>query len=150
MRNMIILAAILPLAAPALANPKVSPGQWQSTMVIEEFTMPGVPPEVAAMARSRPTTVKYCLTPEEAEANPEKLLAQDNSCKTVRFRFEGGKIDAEMRCETEMGPATMTMQGSYQPESYTMRARTVAGPMTTASRMTAKRIGPCTGGNRSR
>lgn len=127
-----------------MAAPKVNPGQWQSVMVVEEFNMPGMPPEALAMMKRQPAqTVSYCLTPEEADANPEKLLSTDKSCKVNRFRFEGGKIDAEMTCRTEQGPATMTMQGSYQTDSYDMKTRTVSGPMTIVSRMSAKRLGPC-------
>lgn len=141
----IAAAILLPIAGPALAESKVLPGQWQSTMIVEEMQMPGIPPEVAAMVKGRPTTVTYCLTPEEARSNPEKMMTQDD-CTVVRFGFEGGAIDAAFTCKTDMGPATMTMAGSYTPESYDIRAQTVVGSMSTRSRMSAKRLGPCKAG----
>lgn len=141
MRALILIVLLLP--APVVAAPKVNPGQWQATTVIESATMPGVPPEALAMMKGRPTTVTYCLTPEEAEADPEKMLGADKSCKIDRFSLANGKIDAAMTCKTDQGPATMTMKGTYTADSYTMASTMQTGQMTMASRMSAKRLGPC-------
>ncbi|WP_439533306.1 DUF3617 domain-containing protein [Polymorphobacter sp.] len=139
----IVLVAVMIAATPALAAPKVTPGQWQAVTVIESASMPGMPPEALAMMKGRPTTVTYCLTPEEAEADPKKMLAADKSCTMNRFRFEGGSIDAELSCKTDQGPAVVSMKGSYTPTSYAMSSSMKSGPMTMASRVTAKRLGPC-------
>ncbi len=91
----VFLAALL-VSAPALAVPKVTPGQWQATTTIESATMPGMPPQALAMMKNRPTTVTYCLTPQDVEADPKKMLAADKSCKVNRMLFQGGRIDAQM------------------------------------------------------
>jgi hypothetical protein len=142
MRTPLLSMAVL-LAAPALAAPQVTPGEWQSTSVIEQVSMPGMPPEALAMMKGRPTTVRYCLTPEEAEARPEKLFDSDGKCRATRFSLASGTLDAEMQCKTDRGPMTITMQGQYTAATYTMTSRMVSGPMTMLSRVTAKRLGPC-------
>jgi|JI8StandDraft_2_1071088.scaffolds.fasta_scaffold08724_4 hypothetical protein len=142
MRTPILFAAAA-LAAPATAAPQVMPGQWQSTSVVEHMTMPGMPPEALAMMKGRPTTVRYCLTPEEAAADPRKLLNADKSCTVKRFTLNAGTIDAEMQCRTDQGPATISMKGRYAADSYEMTSRMTNGPMTMQSRVTARRLGPC-------
>jgi hypothetical protein len=62
----------------------------------------------------------------------------------------GGKIDAKMTCKAEQGTQTMTMNGSYTPETYQMTmAVNGMGPMGKAMSMqmelSAKRTGECTG-----
>jgi hypothetical protein len=141
MRN--VLVGLVFVAVPALAAPRVTPGQWQAVTVIEDATMPGAPPQALAMMKGRPTTVTYCLTPEEAEADPRKMLAADKSCKVNRMNMSGGVIDAEMACKTDQGPALITMKGTFSDTAYSMRSTMKSGPMTMASRVTAKRLGPC-------
>jgi hypothetical protein len=141
MRTMLLSAALA--SAPALAVPLVSPGQWTSTMTVDNMAMPGVPAGALDAMKGRPITSSYCLTPQEAEADPKKILAADKSCKVDRFAMTGGKIDSAMTCQTPQGPATITMTGSYTAESYSMASTMKAGPMTMASRVIAKRLGPC-------
>lgn len=131
------------MAAPASAAPQVTPGQWEATMTVIDASMPGMPPDAMAMLKGRPTTTRYCLTPQEAEARPEKLLNADKSCQIKRFNLAAGSIDAEMTCKGEMGPTTIRMQGRYTATSYEMTSNMSSGPMTMKSRMVARRLGPC-------
>lgn len=140
MRALILLALV---STPALAAPKVTPGQWQSTVTVDSMSMPGVPASALAAMKRQPMTTSYCLTPQEAEADPRKILAADKSCKMDRFSFTGGRIESAMTCKTEQGPATITMTGTYTPTSYAMASTMKSGPMTMSSRVTAKRLGPC-------
>lgn len=143
MRNrLLVLASIAPLAG-AQAAPTVTPGQWESRMTVEDMAMPGMPPNVLAMMKGKPTVTRYCLTPQDAEADPRKMLNADKSCKMNRFSMAGGRIDAQMQCQTEQGPATITMAGSYAAEAYDMTSRMEAGAMRMTSRMSARRLGPC-------
>jgi len=122
---------------------EVKPGKWQATMTIESMSMPGMPPEALAMMKGRPTTTTYCMTPEEAAADPKKLMDADSKCKFNRFSLAGGRMSAEMLCQTEQGPATMVVDGTYTQTSYETRATMKAGPMTMASRNSARWLGPC-------
>jgi len=52
----------------------ISPGRWESTMTIQEMTIPGMPPELAARMKSmtaKPKTFESCVTPEEAKKPKE-------------------------------------------------------------------------------
>ena len=132
----------------------VRPGKWSSQVKIEEFAMPGAPPEAASAMRNmtnQPQAYESCLTPEEAKRPKEEFFAGANkNCRYDRFTMGGGKIDAVMRC-TEQGMAqTMAMQGSYGPNSYqmqmSMKAQGGPGPtdgMTMKMRIDAKRVGEC-------
>lgn len=142
-RYLLLLAGLAPLAA-AQAAPAVNPGQWESRMTVEDMAMPGMPPNVLAIMKGNPTVTRYCLTPQEAEADPKKMLNADKSCKLNRFSMAGGNLDAQMQCQTEQGPATITMTGKYSAEAYAMTSRMEAGPMTMTSRVSARRLGPCT------
>jgi hypothetical protein len=132
----------------------VRPGKWSSQVKIEEFAMPGAPPEAASAMRNmtnQPQAYESCLTPEEAKRPKEEFFAGANkNCRYDHFTMGGGKIDAVMRC-TEQGMAqTMAMQGSYGPNSYqmqmSMKAKGGPGPtdgMTMKMRIDAKRVGEC-------
>jgi hypothetical protein len=138
----LILAALLAPAA-ALAAPEVTPGEWQSTTIIDSMTMPGVPANALDMMKGRPTTITYCLTPEQAEADPEKMFARDDSCQIDNFEITSSTINTAMTCKGPQGPATITMTGTHDGTSYTMASTMKSGPMTMISRTTGKRLGPC-------
>ncbi len=140
MRALVLMAL---LAAAPVAATEVKPGKWQMTMIIENMSMPGMPPEALAMMKGRPTVTTYCMTPEEAKADPKKMLAADKSCKMNRFNMSGGKMLADMSCKTDQGPANIVVEGSYTETSYQTRQTMKAGQMTMASRNEAKWLGPC-------
>ena len=134
----------------------VRPGKWQSQVKIEEFAMPGAPPEAASAMRSmnnRAQVYESCLTPEEAKRPKEDFFAGENkNCRYDHFTMGGGKIDAVMRCADKGMSQTMTMQGTYGPDNYqmqmSMKAQGGPGPadgMTMKMRIEAKRVGECSG-----
>jgi hypothetical protein len=134
----------------------VRPGKWQSRVQIEEFKLPGAPPEAAqAMGRlnERVQVAESCLTPDDAKRPKEDFFAgAGKNCRYHHFDMSGGKIDAMMNCTAEGMAQTMTMQGTYGPDSYQMQmsleAKAGAGPpggMTMKMRVDGKRIGECDG-----
>lgn len=130
-------------AAPVVAAPVVNPGEWETRIVVEQMVMPGMPPGALDAMKGQPTVVRSCMTPQDAEARPEKLLNADKNCTAKRFNFAAGRIDAELVCRTPQGPATITMAGSFTPTTTTMQSRMVSGPMTMVSRVSSRRLGPC-------
>jgi hypothetical protein len=108
----------------------IRPGQWQSTMTIEEMDMPGMPPE--------------------ARDQMKKMFAGNEQCRYDHFTMGNGKIDAEMHCNQAGSAQTMTMAGTYGPDSYAMHmtSKTEGGPageaMSMKMRVEAKRVGECT------
>ena len=132
----------------------VSPGRWEAKMTISEMTMPGLPPGMAEKMQGRmgaPRTIVSCLTPEEARAPKGKFFgAMDKSCRYDRFTMAGGKIDSVMTCNAAGRTRTMTMAGTYAPDSYTMAMTSTgsgSGPeaMSMKMSMVGKRTGACTG-----
>ena len=134
----------------------VRPGKWQSRIHIEQFELPGAPPEAASAMRSmqqRSQVHESCLTPEEAKRPKEDFFAgKGKNCRYDRFTMGGGKIDAVMQCSSEGTAQTMAMQGTYSPDAYQMRmdmdVRAGVGPaggMKMTMRVDANRVGDCDG-----
>lgn len=137
----------------------VRPGLWASTVTIDEFTVPGMPAEMAArmktmMAQNQEHSFKTCLTPEDVKRPKEDFFAgKSNECRYEHFTMGGGKIDAAMHCGGKDGATqVMQMAGTYSPESYQMQTSMKAeggsdegANMTMKMHIDAKRIGECTG-----
>lgn len=133
----------------------VSPGRWQSTMTINEMKMPGMPPEFAEQMKAhmgKAKTFETCLTPEEAKRPKGDFFGAQKGCIYDRFTMGAGKIDAAMTCTAGGAKRTMTMSGTYAPDSYRMTVASEAtgggtGPDAMSMNMTldAKRTGACTG-----
>ena len=134
----------------------VNPGRWESKVTIEEMTMPGMPPEMAANMKSmagREQTHTSCLTEEEAKRPKEDFFAGgDKNCRYDHFTMGNGKIDAVMKCKDKNMAQTMAMQGTYGGDAYNMQMRMTGeagggpqGGMTMKMRVDAKRVGACDG-----
>ena len=131
----------------------VLPGLWESKVTVEQFDVPGVPPEMAnrmktMMAERQPHDFKTCLTAEDVKRPKEDFFAgKNNECRYENFTMGGGKIDAVMHCGKGEAKQTMQMAGTYSPESYQMQTKMerAAGPgaMAMTMRIEAKRIGEC-------
>ena len=146
------------LRAAGGAGEFVSPGKWLSNVTVEEMSLPGMPPEMAAgmkeaMGKAGTKGAETCLTAEDVKKPKEDFFAgADKSCRYDRFTMSGGKIDAAMRCSQGGASQVMTMAGTYGPDAYGMKMTTKAeggsGPMaamTMTMRVDAKRIGQCDG-----
>jgi uncharacterized protein DUF3617 len=178
-RTIVLLAAVIPLAA-CDSGPEVSatnatgqevaekvakaggtgefvrPGKWASKVTIEDMSMPGMPPEAKAHMQGvigRADTHESCLTPEEAKRPKEDFFAGTNkNCRYEHFNMGNGKIDAVMKCTEEGMGQTMTMAGTYSPDTYQMTmamksegGAAAASGMTMKMRVDAKRVGECDG-----
>ena len=132
------------------------PGEWQVSGTMEEFNIPGMPPEAQsamkqAMSDRGNMSYKYCLTPEQAK-KPQGKFFNDKAAKSCRydhFNMGGGKIDAVMRCDAQPSSMTMTIDGTYGADSYETHVKMdmAGGPqgsMSMKMRSEAKRIGECT------
>jgi hypothetical protein len=140
----------------------VSPGHWQGTMAISEISIPGMPAELAKTMKTQmggSRTFESCLTPDEAKRPKGEFFgAEQRGCTYEHFTMAGGTIDAVMKCTRGPTTQTMTMKGSYSPDTYRMSVTSVAkgdaaaGPatnMTIAMTMDGRRTGDCTGKEKS-
>ena len=135
----------------------VSPGRWEGSRTIDLSKL-ALPPQMAERMKGsmvRTTTFVSCLTPEEAKAPKEGFFgSEQKSCKFARYTMSNGKVDAEMTCNQGGAKRTMTMSGTYGPDSYAMTMASsgsggaTGSPMTTMSikiSVTGKRTGACRG-----
>ena len=133
----------------------VSPGHWQTTMVVKDMSIPGMPPQMAEKMKAhmgQAKTFESCLTEEEAKKPKEDFFGADRSCRYDKFDMGGGKIDATMTCASDGMTRTMTMNGTYSSDAYHMAMATIGtgkasamGNMSMKMEMDAKRTGACTG-----
>lgn len=138
----------------------VSPGKWSSTVAILEMNSPDMPAEMQAMMKQRigqPQTVEACLTAEQVD-NPERMLGQiPASCKYDRYTMGNGKMDGQLRCDTNGLKQEMRVAGTYTKDQYsiTIDNKTVmpagaipggqAGTMSMKMKVDSKRLGDCDG-----
>jgi len=138
----------------------LQPGEWETTSEIVEAKIEnapeGMPAGMMDAMKGRKTTVKNCITPEQAE-NPgaDFLTAQkDGRCTYSGFEMSGGTIKGTVTCAGgEGGTATMKMEGIYTPASYTTTVSMVSAGMGGAqakdmtmhmtTKVSGKRIGEC-------
>lgn len=133
----------------------IQPGRWVSQVKFEEMRAPGVPEGTAQRmneALGQGKTFETCLSDEEARRPSERFFAGDgNQCRYESFTMGGGQIDATMRCSGAGAEQVMHMEGSYSPDSYSLRmtsevegAAGTAGDVRMRMRIDAKRVGECT------
>ncbi|MGH6787279.1 MAG: DUF3617 domain-containing protein [Novosphingobium sp.] len=140
---------------------KPRPGQYETTVKVINFEIPGVPKEQSekfkAMFASTGQSQGFCVTKEESEAGYKdftKKLAQGN-CTYDRFEASGGSLDAKLTCKTGQDmTAVIEMTGKMTEESSDMHMKmeqTGAGPLSAKGavkmemEMSSKRVGDCKG-----
>jgi hypothetical protein len=141
------------LFVPFAAAAQVTPGQWETTVTIKSMDMPGAPPQVAQMMKSRmaggkPTRTSYCVTPEQAAKGPQEMLKQNPSCRFTKFSMAGGKIATEMTCKQDGGTMTAKSSGSYTAKAFNVNSNVaMSGQMSMrmASSNVGRWLGPCKG-----
>jgi len=144
----------------------LQPGEWETTQEVVDISIEGAPegmPQGMMEAmKGRKTTIRNCITPEQAE-NPSAdfLTAQkDSKCTYSGFEMSGGQIKGVVSCpggEGGAGSARVVMEGSYTPASYAMnmemQSEGMGGTgapgmaMHMKMRSTGKRVGDCPAGS---
>jgi hypothetical protein len=137
---------------------KPQPGQYEASYELLEFDVPGMPEAARAQmeqamggAAEVAKGIKYCLTPEEAESQGARSMAEnmaEGNCTFAKFDVDGGTISADMQCSgPEGGTNHVLMDGEVTPTGSTMTMTTeqeMSGrQMRMKTRVTAKRIGDC-------
>ncbi|MDZ4308213.1 DUF3617 domain-containing protein [Allopontixanthobacter sp.] len=138
------------------------PGQYETTTVLREFSVPGVPAQQAEMMKQQfasgtDRTETFCLTKDQAEKGFEEMvrsmgqMGQGVTCSFSKFDASGSKLDAALNC-TGPGGTTMTMgmDGTVESErsdmTMTMNSRSTMMPgmeMTMVMDSRSRRIGEC-------
>jgi hypothetical protein len=141
----------------AASGIKPRAGRWEATTQLDKIEVPGMTPQMrAAMEKgmAQKNSFASCLTQAQAD-KPEAgfFQSKDNRCKFDNFSMSGGKIDAKMRCNEADGQHTMTMAGTYTPESYNihmdMNGKEGGQAVSMSLSTKANRVGECRGNENS-
>lgn len=134
----------------------VQPGEWEVTSEIVSMDAPNMPPEVMKTLAGKKTTMRNCITPEEAAKPEGNFLAvqQESGCTYQDWSMSGGTMRGTLTCQKPGTPikTMMKMNGEYAESSYEIDMEmTQSGlpggqSMTTKTHAAAKRIGDCPGG----
>lgn len=138
------------------ADTMIEPGLWQSSVVIREMEIPGMPAQFAdkmkqSMAEHRKQSNTHCLTAADVRKPKEDFFAgEDKSCRYDHFTMGAGKIDIAMVCREEGTTQTTIMKGTYTPTSYAMDMSSSGSGggqdgMTMKMHVDSSRVGECSG-----
>ena len=131
------------------AAPALQAGEWEMTTQVLSMNIPNMPKGMSPPL-PQPTTVRTCVTPEQA-ANPSGGFltgsGDDGGCTSENVSMSGGRIQATVQCRAETGTMRSTINGEMSATSYaiTQQVETSAQGMTMEmeSRTTGRRIGDC-------
>ena len=149
-------------ARPQGAKLQFRPGKWAATIRVEQVDAPGMPPQMADGLKqmfSSLEPIQSCLSAKDANrpAADFFLGRKRADCRYERFSMESGVLDARLRCERDGVGQTMTIQGSYSPETYQLaatsrlqeEARPEQGAMSLRLNIAARRTGACDGSEKA-
>lgn len=121
----------------AQSLPTPDPGLYRTTTTLVRFTMsePAAADTAwaeANMVTGTPGTSESCLAPEEAARGFAPLMEAmaAGGCTVTRFDVEGGRMDADLACESAQGTITqITMIGTASATSSRLETRVIqSGP----------------------
>ncbi len=137
-------------------------GSWKNKIVLQEFNVPGAPPEIRSMMQNMMTAAskeEICLTPEQASKEDVAAeLAKSQSaekCEFTKREVGGGAINVEATCKGQGGaPLKMTMTGqsgkTKTEVQMTMEGQgPTGGEMVMTLSMGSERTGPCKKGQKT-
>lgn len=138
------------------------PGQYQTSVEMIDFSIPGLPRGQAEQTKSMMGSMggeasAYCLTPAEAEKGFEESVRKmtegtgEMECEFGRFAVDAGKLDAALACKGPQGmDADIALTGTATAETSSMRMKMVqkaamipGGEVRMEMQMDSKRIGDC-------
>ncbi|HEY0445349.1 MAG TPA: DUF3617 domain-containing protein [Allosphingosinicella sp.] len=143
-----------PKAAPAPKAEALQAGQWQTTAeVIKLIPLDKGKPRIATPAGTR-IDDSVCLSEAEVKKpNPKLFAGSKDSCEYSNFYMSKGTFNASMRCNRPGldGQLMTTVYGDYTQDSFEMRLDVATrlasdGDVNVSSKLTGRRVGPCTAG----
>ena len=137
-------------------------GSWKNSITLDEFDVPGAPPEMKGMMQgmmSSAAAQEVCLTEEQAKKEDiaEELAKsqQAKQCEFTKRNVGGSAIDVAATCKGDGGdPMMMTMTGTAGATStkvkMTMKGKgPTGGAMSMGLTMASTRTGPCKKGQKT-
>ncbi|HYE26635.1 MAG TPA: DUF3617 domain-containing protein [Allosphingosinicella sp.] len=150
---MLVLTACGSPKGPA-ADVSMQAGEWETRTEIVKVDAEGLPPgmaeKMAASMKSAGTTMRLCMTEEEARQPRGTLFTGTDTpdCKSEDFSWAGGRMKGKTTCVSgASGRTVMTMDGHYgaQDLDMTIRSEIDAGgrSIEMVMRLSGRRIGEC-------
>ena len=136
-----VAASMCCMVATTLAADLPAPGHYEVTTTTHFSD--GIMPDTTV-------TTQNCLTAEDLEKDPASVFAdlpEGRSCSVDEFLMEDGVIAMQITCAAEDGDMRMTVEGTYQDETYQMVSDVVITvgdeAVTMHSTIDGKRVGEC-------
>lgn len=134
------------------ASVSLLPGEWETTVQVTRMSVANMPQGVNPPTPP-PTTVRSCITPEQAARPNANFLTgsgETGGCTYQDFSMAGGRMQGTITCTAQDTTMRSTFNGQFTPASYEMttQVETQAGGMTMnmETRTTARRVGDCPAG----
>lgn len=136
------------------ASASLAPGQYETTIEVLRINMVDGPNLPAGMTSPvpPPTTVRSCLTPDQARRPNANFLTGSGAqggCNYENLTMTRGRIQGAVTCNNQGTIMRTTMNGQFSADGYAMesesRIEANGVTMETASRITTRRIGDCPG-----
>lgn len=138
-------------AGAGAAAASLQAGQWEITTAVLSMEVPNMPAGMSPPTPP-PTTVRTCLTPDQARAPNGGFLTgsgEGSGCTAQNMSMTGGRIQGTVQCSQQGSQMHSTMEGQFSPTSFEInqQVETAAQGMTMnmRSRTTGRRVGDCTG-----
>lgn len=127
----------------------MQPGQWEITTEVLRMEVPNMPKGVSAPTPP-PTTVRTCLTPQQASAPSGGFLTgsgESGGCTTENMSMSGGRIQGTVQCNQPGTTMRSTMDGQFSPTGFEVNQQVETSAqgmnMTIQSRTSGRRVGDC-------
>lgn len=137
------------------AGAAMQAGLWEITTTVSRMSAPGMPAG-AAMPMPPPTTVRSCLTEQQAAQPGAGFFTgsgEGQGCTYESNAISGGRIQAAVQCTQQGSTMRSTMTGSFSATSFDIaqQVRTSAQGMAMEmeSRTVGRRVGDCLAGSGS-
>jgi hypothetical protein len=134
------------------ASVALQPGQYETTVEVTRMSVANMPGGMTPPTPP-PTTVRSCLTPEQAARPNANFLSgsgDSGGCEYSNFSMDGGRMRGTVQCDSEGSTMRSTFDGRFSGDGYQMtsQAQVTASGMTMEmdTRTTARRIGDCPAG----
>jgi hypothetical protein len=119
-------------------RPNITPGQWETTVVLEMEGMPARPP----------ITSTQCIKPDDiknVQAFAGSVQKRGGKCTFGDFKFSGAKLSYTFSCEHgATGETEVSFAGtSYEATTKLSSPGRGSGPIKMTHHISSKRIGDC-------
>lgn len=135
------------------AQVRINPGEWELSTEITAVEAPELPREMMQAMQGRRTSIRNCITPEQA-SNPAVFTRgaqqQNSACQVRDFAMRDGRLQGLTVCAAGSAQEVRSeMSGRYGPSDFNYQSRVAmpapiaGGTMNLTVRVQGRRVGDC-------